>query len=180
MVYVDNVIEAIGCALHAPVAAVGQAFLISEPDQLSWFDFYNFFARQVNASVEVAPYPSVAGVSGGSSARWTQGATQILKSAELRGFAKKIMATDPFGVIPRRLWERSPALQKRVLSAVGVDQAVIYRAPSPSTPAEVRFRIEPTTVVFEKAVQELGYRGTVPRSTAMALTFDWARYARLL
>ena len=57
MVYVDNVAEAIACALVAAPSEDGRAFLISEPDQLSWKQFYQFFADAAGARIEIAPYP---------------------------------------------------------------------------------------------------------------------------
>ena len=86
------------------------------------------------------------------------GTKQILKSSELRGLVKKIMATDPYGVWPRKLWERSPWLQRRVLPLIGVDSAVVYREPAPAIPFNVTFRIDPTTVIFDQATARLGYK----------------------
>jgi hypothetical protein len=108
------------------------------------------------------------------------GAKQILMSSELRGLAKRVMATDPYGVWPRRLWERSPGLQRRLLPLLGVDSAVVYREPVPDPPFEVIFRVEPSEVIFDRARTDLGYAGLVPRSEAMRLTLEWGRYARLL
>ena len=108
------------------------------------------------------------------------GTKQILKSSELRGLVKKIMATDPYGTWPRKLWERSPALQRRVLPLIGVDSAVVYREPAPAIPFNVTFRIDPTTVIFDQATARLGYKARLPRARAMELTLEWARQARLL
>ena len=89
------------------------------------------------------------------------------------------MWTDPIGTLPRKLWDRSPGVQQRVLSALGVDQAVIYREPAPAVPEPTTFTIEPTLVAFDKAARLLGYSAGVPRAEAMALTLEWARRARL-
>ena len=181
MVYVDNVVEAIVRALDPPPTAFGEAYLISEPDQLSWKDYYGVFAKAAGAEVKVVPYPEAGGAARrGVVGRWVDGGKQIAFSPEVRALAKKVMWTDPYGTLPRKLWERSPGLQRTVLKAIGVDEAVIYREPRAPLPSELTFSIEPTLVVFEKAARELGYRGVVPRSEAMTLTTDWARYARLL
>jgi nucleoside-diphosphate-sugar epimerase len=180
MVYVDNVAEAIACALIAAPSENGRAFLISEPDQLSWKQFYQYFADAADARIESAPYPAPAPAPPGLARSLVHGTTQILKSSELRGLVKKIMATDPYGVWPRKLWDRSPGLQRRVLPLLGVDSAVVYREPAPAIPFDVTFRIDPTTVIFDQATARLGYKGRLPRARAMELTLEWARQARLL
>jgi predicted dehydrogenase/nucleoside-diphosphate-sugar epimerase len=181
MVYVDNVVESILRALDAPVEIGGEAFLISEPDQLSWKAFYDYFAEASRATVHVTPASSGGEESNpGWIRRWVQGGKEIAFSPEVRALAKKVMWTDPFGVWPRRMWEASPGLQRRVLGAMGVDQLVTYREAPPPPPFEVTFRVDPTLVAFDKAAARLGYRGLVPRARAMALTLEWARYARLV
>jgi len=90
------------------------------------------------------------------------------------------MATDPIGVLPRRVWERSPGLQRRALSAMGVDEAVVYRPQSDARPELVEFRIEPTLVVADKAARILGVRPVVEPAEAMRRTLEWAKSARLL
>jgi nucleoside-diphosphate-sugar epimerase len=180
MVYVDNVVEAIVRALVAAPSEHGKAFLISEPDQISWKDFYQFFASPTGATIDIRPYPAVRAASSGLMREWVRGARQIVTSAELRGLVKKVLATRPYGVWPRRIWEGSPALQRRVLPLLGVDAAVVYRTPPEAAPFEVTFRIDPTLVMFEEAKTRLGYSGLVPRERAMALTLEWARQARLV
>jgi hypothetical protein len=180
MVYVDNVVEAILRALATPGAKHGDAFLISEPDQLSWKAFYQYFADQAGREVRVAPYPEQPAPAPGWFSRVVTGGRQIVLSPELRAMAKRVMWTDPFGTIPRRIWEGSPALQRRVLQRLGVDAADIYREPSSMRAEETVFQIDPTLVVFEKAAQGLGYCAMVPRARAMELTLAWARYARLV
>jgi nucleoside-diphosphate-sugar epimerase len=181
MVYVDNVVEAISRALDAPQTAIGQAFLISEPDQLSWFEFYEYFARAFGGRVRVEAATTNSGAEAGPGLvrRWIHGGRDILTSPELRAMAKRVMNTEPFGVWPRQMWERSPTLQARVLDLLGVDQAVVYREPGPSEPESVTFSIVPTLVGIDRAVSALGYTAAVPRSRAMELTLAWCRHARL-
>jgi predicted dehydrogenase/nucleoside-diphosphate-sugar epimerase len=181
MVFVDNVVEAILKALDAPERECGEAFLINEPDQLSWRAFYEYFATAGRASLRVTPRLGqdtrpVAGLA----SRWMGGMREIAFSSEVRGLAKKVLWTDPVGTWPRQWWDRSPSLQKRVQRALRIDAAVIYREPPPPTPELVEFTIDPTLVLFDKAAASLGYVGIVTREEAMALTLDWARAARLV
>jgi hypothetical protein len=97
----------------------------------------------------------------------------------VRGLAKRVLWTDPIGTWPRRWWERSPALQRRVQKALRIDAAVTYRQEKPPLPQPLVFDIHPTDIDFAKATRLLGYRGVVARDQAMALTKDWARWAGL-
>ena len=181
MVFVDNVVEAIVEALNAPDTECGEAFLINEPDQLSWRAFYEYFAAGTGATVRVTDRPDQdTPASAGLVSRWMGGLREIAFSPEVRGLAKKVLWTDPVGTWPRQLWERSPALQKRVQRALRIDAAVTYREPAAAAPELVEFTIDPTLVLFDKAAARLGYVGIVPRPDAMALTLEWARAARLL
>jgi predicted dehydrogenase/nucleoside-diphosphate-sugar epimerase len=181
MVFVDNVVEAILKALNAPGTECGEAFLINDRDQLSWRDFYQHFAIGRNASVRVTSRSSQESrAATGLVRRWMGGMREIAFSPEVRSLAKKIMWTDPVGTLPRRWWERSPGLQQRVQRTLGIDAAVTYREPSPPPPELLEFQIDPTLVVFDKAVRRLGYAAVVPRDEALRLTREWATAARLL
>jgi predicted dehydrogenase/nucleoside-diphosphate-sugar epimerase len=181
MVFVDNVVEAILRALNAPDTECGEAFLINDPDQLSWRAFYEYFAIGRNAGVRVtAPSSQNAAETAGLASRWMGGLREIAFSPEVRSLAKKILWTDPVGSLPRRWWERSPGLQQRVQRTLGIDAAVTYREPPTPEPEIVEFQIDPTLVVFDKAAARLGYVGLVSREEALRLTRDWATAARLL
>lgn len=181
MVFVDNVVEAIVAALCAPDGACGEAFLISEPDQLSWRAFYEYFATGSDARVRVVDRPQQRShPRAGLLTRWTRGVRQIVLSPELRAMGKRVLNTDPVGTWPRQWLEASPRVQKRLQRVLGLDAAVTYREPGPSSPELITFPIDPTLVVFDKAAARLGYRAVVRRHDAMALTLDWARAARLV
>ena len=181
MVYVDNVVHAIVRALEAPETALGQAFLINEPDQSSWLEFYEFFARAAGRHVHVEPRTDTANHRGSwLIGQWFRAGKDVARSAELRALIKKAMWTDPIGVLPRRVWDSSPRLQERVLAALGVDRAVVYREARPPEPERLVFDIAPTLVISDKATVGLGYAPPVAHADAMTLTLDWARWARLL
>src|SRR5262249_33609705 len=55
MVYVDNVVEAIACALEAPDELAGSAYLITDSDQRSLQDFYNYFGQPTGQFVRLRP-----------------------------------------------------------------------------------------------------------------------------
>lgn len=182
MVYVDNVVEAILCALSSGDAALGEAFEINDPDQLSWRAFYQVFGDAFGATVRVsdaAASAPAAAAPAGVLTQWRRGITEIVMSPELRGLARRCMQTDPIGRLPRKLWDDVPAVRKRIQSALGMTDAAIYRPDQTSGPADVTFRTESALVVADKAARVLGFAPAVSRERAMALTIDWARSARI-
>jgi nucleoside-diphosphate-sugar epimerase/predicted dehydrogenase len=94
-VYVDNVVEAIVRALEAPKeVANGQAFPINEGDDLTWGEFYGYFARAMGVEGPVVLAADAAGQRPGRGFRplrwlgsWRRGLLEIAKSAELKALA---------------------------------------------------------------------------------------------
>ncbi|MCC7009101.1 MAG: Gfo/Idh/MocA family oxidoreductase [Acidobacteria bacterium] len=181
MVYVDNVVHAVACALDAPAAANGGAFLVSEPDQLSLEAFYAYFAAAAGRPIRVVPeQPGVTRPAPTLMGRWIGGLKTIALAPEVRALVHRVMDTDPVGTLPRRLWEASPAMQARLLKLFRVDAAVTYR-PAPSAgAADLLYYGDPGLVSAARAERDLKYAAAVPPARAMALTLDWAMYARLL
>src|SRR5206468_4926813 len=55
-VYVDNLVQAIVCALTAPAeVADGRALTISDGDDWTWGEFYGYFAERLSREVRTAP-----------------------------------------------------------------------------------------------------------------------------
>jgi predicted dehydrogenase/nucleoside-diphosphate-sugar epimerase len=181
MVYVDNVVTAIQQALNAPDSAKGSAYLITDLEQLTLLDFYDYFARPHGLKLVLVPEPldEAAAVSKGFVSRLAGGVLGIAKSSEFRGIVRRVLDTDPIGTLPRRLWDRSPRMQEKMLRAFGSDPAVVYRRAAAGGADLLEYYGESALVLSAKAQTELGY---VPlaQSEAMARTLVWARYARLL
>ena len=182
MVYVDNVVEAIARALAAPDQVSGSAYLVADAEQVALREFYEYFARTaglpvpvIAASASGSPTPR-AGLAG----RWVAGVRTIATSPQLRAFVRRVLDTDPIGTLPRRLWEMSPRVQQSLLRRFGADAAVIYRPAADQPRPPIAYYGEPRQVSIAKAQAELGFAPHVSRERAMALTLEWARYARLL
>ena len=182
MVYVDNVVEAIACAIEAPDALGGSAYLIADPEQVSLGEFYASFARPAGLVVRTAPEagselpppgPTLA-------SRWASAARTIATSAELRAVVRKVVYTDPIGTWARRLWEASPTFQQSMLRRFGADAAVVYRPSAQKGADDLIYYGELAAVSAARAELELGLQVPTSRERALALTLEWARHARLL
>lgn len=181
MVYVDNVVEAIVRGLEGDSSIVGEAFLISDPDQVSWREFYGFFADALGASLRVAAdeEPNEVVATPGVFARWRRGMAEIVCSPEFRGLARKCLDTDPIGTLPRKLWNEAPAFRRRVQDALGMTEAVVYRPAAAPQGSDLQFRVESAVIAVEKAARRLACQPVVSRERAMALTLEWVQQSRI-
>ncbi|MFL5341519.1 MAG: NAD-dependent epimerase/dehydratase family protein, partial [Gemmataceae bacterium] len=191
-VYVDNLVEAVARALEAPEGAVkGEVFTVSEPDQVSWREFYEYFANALSYTIPTVAKgdgPDRGAARGGRGAlgwlaSWGRGVKSVVTSAEFRALGKRVLQTDPLGTLPRWALQRYPGLRRRVRSLVKAsDGAPVYRRPAATAPNAddvVEMGLSRYFVSSEKARRVLGYTPVVSRQRAMELTLEWVRYARL-
>jgi predicted dehydrogenase/nucleoside-diphosphate-sugar epimerase len=185
-VYVDNLVRAIVRALEAPAeVADGQPFTIGGGDEMTWGEFYGYFARRMGAElIEAPPEPAGAARRGGRwplgwVRSWYQGGITLVKSPEFRGLGRRFLQTDPVGRLPRSLLERSPSLERRLLRLLGTDTAVIYRRGAAEAEDLLRVRPRPAQIRTDRARRLLGYEPAVDRDRAMGLTWEWLRDARI-
>lgn len=182
MVYVDNVIAAIAGALEAPDSLSGAAYLVTDSTQVSLQEFYTYFGAPTGHAPRLLPDAKSDGgtqESPGFGRRLVSGAVTIARSPELRGIVRRVFETDPIGTLPRRVWERSPALQQRLLKRFGADAAVVYRRAADGQEETLIYFGERALVAGAKAERDLALT-YIPAAEAMALTLEWARYARVL
>lgn len=180
MVYVDTVVDAIERALAAPDTVNGAAYLVTDEDQLTLREFYEYFGKPFG--FELRFLPDTRGPDApirGPLGRFAKGVKTIATSSEFRGFVRRVFNTDPIGTVPRRLWDRSPAFQQKMLRRFGSSPAVIYRRPAGGDDL-LPYYGEAARVSGEKARRELSLSPRFNRTQAMAQTLEWARYARLL
>lgn len=181
MVYVDNVVDAMARAIEAPETFRGESYLVNDPDQLTLKQFFDYFGRPSGASVKVVPARSSTAPSAqGFLGRWVGGFKKIALSPEVRALVHRVMDTDPVGTLPKKMWNSSPNLQRRLLKLFKVDAAVIYRPAASRQAALLDYYGDPGVVSSEKARRELGFVPPLSREQAMALTMQWARAARLV
>lgn len=182
MVYVDNVVSAIVAALEAPPTRSGSAYLVTDREQVSLREFYQYFGQSAGLLPRLLPeaveHPPQAD-GGGMLTQFANGVVTIAKSKELRGIVRRVFETDPIGTLPRTLWDRSPRLQQRLLRRFGADAAVVYRGTAAADEELLVYFGEPALVSGQKISSELG-ASFVPREDAMAKTLEWSRYARLI
>jgi predicted dehydrogenase/nucleoside-diphosphate-sugar epimerase len=186
-VYVDNVVEAIIRSLTAPADVVaGQLFTVSEGDDLTWADFYGYFARAVGAKLRTISDEEFAarGTKRRSPLGWlltpVRGAASVLTSAEMWGLTKRVLKTEPIYTVGRRTLDALPPLKRRVHRWLDIDTPPVYQRP-PAAAAGEDFEFDLTRPVVSNAKlrRVLGFIPRVSRDRAMDLTLDWLRAARI-
>ncbi|MER3414797.1 MAG: hypothetical protein C4297_01095 [Gemmataceae bacterium] len=192
MVYVDNVVELMLRTLQAPAEkVVGEVFLSCDEDEMTWQEFYGYFAEELGLEPPGRGEPPAYR----TSRRWQslkfwrwpvafwRGVKEIVRSPECKAFGGKILRTDPIGTVPRWIIFGIPGMERLARKLVGADSSSVpvYRRESPQAEdgivymgsAGVRYRTE-------KARRVLAFAPLVDRQRALQLTLEWIRYARLV
>jgi nucleoside-diphosphate-sugar epimerase len=187
-VYVDTVVEAIVRALAADAAAVtGELFTVSDGDDLTWADFYGFFATALGRELRTMSdeeYGRRHPAARTNPLRWLAtpvvGAGQLVTSAEMWGLTKRALKTEPVYTAGKWALDKLPALKKPVMRALGADAPRVY-LPEPPTATGTDFEFELTrpSVSNAKLRRVLGGFPVVARRAALERTLEWARYARI-
>ena len=193
MVYVDNLVHAMCLALRAPDQTVkGQAFLMCDPEEMSWREFYDYFADRLGL-----PSPPVvtrqASGRGKSSKfaglafwRWPsacyRGCKNVLTAPEFKAFGRKVLQTDPLGTLPRWLLKRIPGCEGLARRIIGAnDELPIYRRSSLAESGEIaEMGSDSVRISIDKVCRALDYRPIVSRERALELTLEWVQHARLV
>jgi nucleoside-diphosphate-sugar epimerase/predicted dehydrogenase len=188
-VYVDNLIEAVVKALEAPVEKIrGEVFTISDPEQMSWREFYSFFSDALGLSLPAAAQAdpvrttvkkSLMRTESGSHLSWFRGCKTVLTSSEFKALGKRVLNTDPMGTVPRWLLQRWPGLKNWLRRRLGADRLPLYRQPEPEGKDWAEYGSAGFLVSSTKAQRVLGWQPVVSRSRAMELTLEWVLHAGL-
>ena len=86
----------------------------------------------------------------------------------------------PLGTVPRYLLARYPVLEQRARRLAGMDAPVMYRRDSTAAPELFRMTSQRTGMSIENARRRLAFAPPVSRTDALATTWEWVSYARLL
>jgi nucleoside-diphosphate-sugar epimerase len=186
-IYVDNVAEAIVRALDAPdETVVGEIFALSAEDDLSWGDFYRYFAGELGVPLPTCLDRPQAQAKrrGPGPIGWGptlyRGVAEVATSREFRSLGRKVLETPPFGGPPQWLGARVPALATIARKVLKMDTPLVYNDPCDKPPGSDDLMImdpNPAFVSIEKARRRLGYHPVVSRSRGMELTLEWLRLA---
>ena len=188
-VYVDDLVSAMLLAAEKD-AAVGEAFLISGPDAVTWRDLYGRFARMLGDG----PERTVSMTAEEAQAHYRQHQRETSRFHQEflrtfkqdRGFRDRLMATRELmalrelasSVLPEGLQDR---IKEKMSGGGGKPAPAEKGLPiHPLTPQMIGFFAAKTRVRIDKARRLLGYEPAFPLQRGMELTEQWARWANLL
>ncbi|HVS00103.1 MAG TPA: NAD-dependent epimerase/dehydratase family protein [Thermoanaerobaculia bacterium] len=188
-VYVDDLVSAM---LLAAVRdeAVGEAFLVSAEEPVTWREMYGRFERMLGTASR-----TVSMTAGEARAYWKQSRRQQPRAfGELFGavrrdqaFRDRLMATREILALRELASTVLPeSWQQRIKGKIGGGGGPARRSGEnelpihPLSPQMIGFFQPRTRVRIDKAKRLLGYRPAFDFEAGMALTEQWARWANLL
>ena len=191
-VYVDDLVTALLLAASAE-EAVGEAFLVSAAEPVTWAEWYARFARMLGGvprTVELSAEEARAHWRRARRDRPRLGGELLAAVRGDRELRDRLLATrelsalrDAAGAVLPESWQRrlkarlgmgAPAPPPPSLAA---DRELPIH---PLSPAEIDFHRPRTRVRIARAERLLGYRPAFDLEAGMALTEAWARWANLL
>lgn len=184
VVYVDDVVQA---ALLAATAdgVVGEAFLVSSGETVTWRDFFGHFEVMLGSrrTVSVTAQDALAQIRTRASAvpRLSTELTRAVRERRLR--PHRILSTREASVARRWVTALLPefALERvRMRLARHRDQPAEVPGQRALTEEEVAFFASRARVRIHKAETELGFRPRIPLAEGIRRSADWAATAGLL
>lgn len=186
-VFVDDLVTALMLAAVRP-EAVGETFLISGAQPVTWADFIGEYVKMLGRGNVVSMSREQALEASRASQRpyhLPQFAMDMLRRpdvvpalARVPEFRWMLRATKT--VLPRRVWG---GLKHRAGRGEVKRHSVVTHAPPPPAPigpADVALFAAKQTVRIDKAERLLGYHPRYSLEAGMAVTEHWARWFRLL
>jgi len=186
-VFVDDLMSAMLLAAVEP-AAVGEAFLVSSAEPVTWRDFYGRFEEMLGAPGTVAMTAAEARAYWRRFRRSRPHVPAVLLAA-VRGdreLRDELFATPELVALRERAstvlpesWQRS--IKERLGEGGDGDPPGGRTEPPihPLSPREIDFYRARTRVRIDKARRLLGYRPAWDLEAGMAMTGRWARWAEL-
>lgn len=188
-VYIDDLINAILLAAIKD-EAIGEAFLISGEQPITWRDYYGRYAQMLGISSGTVNMTIAEIRDHYNKHKRKEGMVKELVSImqenpQLRGRLRRTSE----GVILRSLLEKLPdQIQKSMLRLIkgngrekeGSLEVDVAKPIHPLSPTMAQLYTVKTKINIEKAKRMLGYQPVYDFETGIGLTEQWARWANLL
>ncbi len=183
MIYVDNVVEAFVCALYAdPEGLAGEVFNLGEQDSMTWREFYGLFVEALNLDVDLDAIPVArknSELRPSLPVQYVKNLKELLTSPEFKAFMRKVIYTDPIGVVPRKFLE-VPSIEKLVKKLMKSGSLPVYSDEEVSKPLVVLGGGTDAMLNIAKIRERLGFSLPCSREEAIARTVDWVKFTGIL
>jgi nucleoside-diphosphate-sugar epimerase len=187
VVYIDDLVSAMLAAATSP-EAIGETFLVSGPDHVTWRDFYERFAKMlgvVDRTIEL-PLPDV--IRNWRRSGWRRPgiigeATGVLRDAGVRERLYETREGAAAMRVAQAVLPPSVFHKREAKAALRFDTRDEDSQPLPVLslrPFTAKWQAQSRRVRIDKARQLLGYHPAFDFETGSQLTEQWARWAGLL
>lgn len=187
-VYVDDLVSAMLLAA-VKESALGEAFLISGEEPVTWRELYGFFERMLGTERRTVDMTEAEALAHWR--RWKRGqprmvgeALRILKQEQpvrerIERTREGVWLREMASTVLPEAWQQR--IKARLASGGRPSRPAAAELPiHPLTPQMIGFFRARTRVRIDKARRLLGYRPAFDLETGMDLTEKWARWANLL
>lgn len=185
-VYIDDVVQAILLAATRE-SAVGEAFLISAENPVSWQDFYGAYEKMLGIKSTISMNQSELREFRRHYRKEHGTVKQVMTALRghpdiLRGIVQLPAVNRPYRlaqtILPDPLWSRL----KNIFLAKDISREELpHKKPIlPLTQKQAVFFLSRTHVSIEKARRQLGYQPNFNLEQGMQLTEKWLRFANLI
>ncbi|MDF2116069.1 NAD(P)-dependent oxidoreductase [Roseiarcaceae bacterium H3SJ34-1] len=176
--FVDDVVQALYLSLQN--SAIGQTFIIRGPDQATRKQYYNAYEKMLGiTALEFMPLEEIKRQSRMSWRGIAQLAPAGIRALSSSRDFKEAVRETPFAPMARKLY-RSLQLKKTPSVAAAAPAKTAPQKPLIFPPAIVlEFGAAKLEYSPQKAIDILGYKPRYSLAEGMALTEEWAKWARL-
>lgn len=186
VVYVDDVVTAMLAAATRD-EAVGETFLITGPDHVTWREFYERFQRMLNVDGRTVDVPLSEAVTQWRRSGWRRPsiAGEVARAVRRSGLRERLYETREGAAAMRVAQALLPpsVFHKREAIAAARGEPEHRRAEElplvALRPFTARFQATKTELRIDKARRLLGYDPVFDFETGSRLTEEWASWARL-
>ena len=183
MIYVDNVVEAFVCALYADSQNIaGEVFNLGEQDFMTWQEFYDLFVEALGLDIDLDSVP-VAGQQGGSQenllVKYAKNLKELFTSPEFKAFMRKVVYTDPIGVLPRKILE-VPKVEDVVKKLLGGGGLPLYQEKEFPKNLVILGGGMDAVLSIGKLKRKLDFSLVISRKESVQRTVDWVKFAGII
>jgi nucleoside-diphosphate-sugar epimerase len=188
-VYVDDVVTALLLAAVRD-AGVGERILVSGPEHPTWAEFFGAFERMLGRPATISMTENEALALWNRSQRRPSLAKEAVRvMRDEREVRRRLLTTREGAAVRTAVATVAPRLfdgaRRRWSGSTGAatSESASASAPSavrPTRPWVVSYLAKRAVVKIDKATDVLGYQPAFNLADGMALTHEWARWARLL
>jgi nucleoside-diphosphate-sugar epimerase len=188
-VFIDDVVDAI--ILAATKDVVGETFLISAEQPVTWRSFYAAYEKMLAQPNTISMSPAEAQSFYNSQRKERRLSRELLKIFRQETIIRERILTTPEAQILLRTTRKAiPQSWWRLLKKVANTETIVawpswvdtdcFPAPDAVHPLDIKLNSTKTWVRIDKAKQLLGYHPKFDLEAGMRVTEEWARWANLL